>query len=92
MLQIIFVEIYSVVLISLVVEIGIELSMIVIEITRFEVSFTVAYKGLYEGICLRYRRVEITELLILLYNVLFYDRLLSSLFLNCESLTGSCGV
>ena len=66
MLQIIFVKIYSLVHDSFIFEIGIELSQLVIEITRFEVSFIPTYKGLYQGIWLRYRRVEIVELLKLL--------------------------
>ena len=60
--KIIFIEIYSLVLNSLVVENRIELSQLVIEITGFEVSFIAPYKGRYQGICLRYRRVEIMEL------------------------------
>ena len=46
MLQIIFVEIYSPVVNSLVVEIGFELSQLVIEISAFEVSFIAPYKGI----------------------------------------------
>ena len=68
--QIIFVTIYSLVPISLIFEIGIERSMIVIEITRVEVSFMSHYKGLIRHFALYAHIDEIVELRNLLYYVM----------------------
>ena len=71
----------------------IKIGSIVIEYDLVEVSLDSVIRPLMKGfLSTVFEYVNISELLILLYNVLFYHRLLSSLFLNCENRLGSCGV